>query len=54
MVPKLEQCYRVLKKSGAMYLHCDWQFIIAMSQSFIFEPNHNQIESDEGDFNATE
>jgi DNA modification methylase len=24
MVPKLEQCYRVLKKSGSMYLHCDW------------------------------
>lgn len=24
MVPKLEQSYRVLKKSGAMYLHCDW------------------------------
>jgi DNA modification methylase len=24
MQAKLEQCYRVLKKSGAMYLHCDW------------------------------
>lgn len=24
MIPKLEQCYRVLKLSGAMYLHCDW------------------------------
>ena len=24
MIPKLEQCQRVLKKSGAMYLHCDW------------------------------
>jgi DNA modification methylase len=24
MLTKLEQCHRVLKKSGAMYLHCDW------------------------------
>lgn len=24
MFPKLEQCYRVLKNSGAMFLHCDW------------------------------
>jgi DNA modification methylase len=24
MVPKLEQCKRVLKKTGTMYLHCDW------------------------------
>jgi DNA modification methylase len=24
MLAKLEQCHRVLKKSGAMYLHCDW------------------------------
>jgi DNA modification methylase len=24
MLPKLEQCHRVLKKNGAMYLHCDW------------------------------
>jgi DNA modification methylase len=24
MVPKLEQCQRVLKKNGSMYLHCDW------------------------------
>jgi site-specific DNA-methyltransferase (adenine-specific) len=23
-MPKLEQCLRVLKKSGSMYLHCDW------------------------------
>jgi DNA modification methylase len=24
MKERLEQCYRVLKTSGAMYLHCDW------------------------------
>ncbi len=24
MLPKIEQCYRVLKKTGSMYLHCDW------------------------------
>ena len=24
MVPKIEQCYRVLKETGSMYLHCDW------------------------------
>lgn len=24
MVPKIEQCQRVLKKTGSMYLHCDW------------------------------
>lgn len=24
MVERLEQCYRVLKKTGSMYLHCDW------------------------------
>ena len=24
MVPRLDQCKRVLKKTGSMYLHCDW------------------------------
>lgn len=24
MKPRLRECYRVLKKSGSMYLHCDW------------------------------
>ena len=24
MVERLTQCYRVLKKTGSMYLHCDW------------------------------
>lgn len=24
MEPKLRECHRVLKNSGAMYLHCDW------------------------------
>lgn len=24
MKPRLEQCHRVLKKTGTMYLHCDW------------------------------
>ncbi len=23
---RLEQCHRVLKKSGSLYLHCDWKF----------------------------
>lgn len=24
MKPKLQECYRVLKRSGSFYLHCDW------------------------------
>lgn len=24
MEPKIGECYRVLKKTGSMYLHCDW------------------------------
>jgi len=24
MEPKLRECYRVLKKTGSLYLHCDW------------------------------
>ena len=24
MRPRLQQCYRVLKKTGSIYLHCDW------------------------------
>lgn len=24
IVPKLRECYRVLKDTGSMYLHCDW------------------------------
>jgi DNA modification methylase len=24
MYERLEQCYRVLKKTGSIYLHCDW------------------------------
>ncbi len=24
MKPKLEECHRVLKDTGSMYLHCDW------------------------------
>jgi DNA modification methylase len=25
MEPKMQQCYRVLKDTGSMYLHCDWR-----------------------------
>jgi len=27
MKEKLEHCYRVIKKTGSMYLHCDWHAV---------------------------
>lgn len=38
MKEKLEHCYRVLKKTGSMYLHCDWHAVhhlrVLMEQIF--------------------
>jgi len=47
MSEKLEECYRVLKKKGAMYLHCDWHashyLKIEMDRIFGRENFRNEI-----------
>jgi len=47
MQGKLEQCYRVLKPTGAMYLHCDWHashyLKVAMDGIFNRENFRNEI-----------
>ncbi|MCJ7633717.1 hypothetical protein MUP77_15175, partial [Candidatus Bathyarchaeota archaeon] len=47
MKEKLEHCYRVLKSTGAMYLHCDWHashyLKIEMDRIFGRENFRNEI-----------
>ncbi len=47
MQPKIEQCHRILKPTGSMYLHCDWRanahLRILMDKIFGEENFRNEI-----------
>jgi len=47
MKPKIEECHRILKKTGSMYLHCDWHanayLRILMDQVFTESHFRNEI-----------
>ncbi|MFH1445736.1 MAG: DNA methyltransferase [Nanoarchaeota archaeon] len=46
MSKRLEQCHRVLKNTGSMYLHCDWKFghYLKIEMDNIFGKNNLQNE----------
>lgn len=46
MRPRLQECYRILKDTGSMYLHCDWHANahLRIQMDNIFEPSNFQNE----------
>ena len=44
MSKRLEQCHRVLKNTGSIYLHCDWKFghYLKVEMDNIFDKNNFQ------------